>query len=157
MLVAARRPRADNETVAHRLSKARSGEAPALRRFKRGFRWEQAELEPYKLATHEGGEFRGASRQVLVGKLGERVGFHLRYFELEPGGFTSLERHRHCHVVIAVTGRGRVRIAKRDYRIAPLDTIYIGPDQPHQLAAVGQRKFGFFCIVDASRDKPRPM
>jgi len=130
---------------------------PAIRRFRRGFRWDHVELEPYKLATRRDGEFRGASRQVLVGMRGERVRFHLRYFELEPRGFTSLERHRHSHVVIGVRGRGEVRVDDRRYTLGPMDTIYIGPNQPHQLRANGRGRFGFFCIVDARRDKPRPV
>lgn len=128
---------------------------PVMRRFKRDFRWNHVELEPYKIAAHHGGEFRGASRQVLVGKRGERVKFHVRYFEVEPGGHTSLEQHRHSHVVIGVRGRGRARVANRTYALEPMDTIYIGPDQAHQLSAVGKDRFGFFCIVDARRDKPR--
>lgn len=115
------------------------------------------ELEPYKLRTHRGGEFRGASRQVLIGRRGERVRFHVRYFELAPGGFTSLERHRHSHVVIAMRGRGRARVGSEHYGLRPLDAIYIAPDQPHQLAAAGRSPFGFLCIVDARRDRPRPV
>ena len=130
--------------------------APVLRRFRRGFRWDNVDLEPYKPAAHRGGEFRGASRQVLVGKRGERTRFHVRYFELAPRGFTSLERHRHAHVVIGARGSGRVRVGDREYRLRPMDTIYIAPDQPHQLRAVGTARFGFFCIVDAKRDRPRP-
>jgi quercetin dioxygenase-like cupin family protein len=132
-------------------------DAPVMRRFKPGFRWDNVELEPYKLAAHRGGEFRGASRQVLAGTHGERVGFHVRYFELEPGGFTSLERHRHAHVVIGVRGRGTVRIGKARYPVGRFDTVYVGPDQPHQLAASGRGRFGFLCIVNARRDRPRPV
>jgi ribulose-bisphosphate carboxylase large chain len=129
----------------------------ALRRFSANFRWSGVELEPYKLAAHRGGEFRGASRQVLVGKRAERVKFHVRYFELEPRGFTSLERHHHSHVVIGVRGRGSVRVGSRRYTLRPFDAIYIGPEQTHQLRAIGKSPFGFFCIVDAKRDKPRPV
>ncbi len=130
---------------------------PALRRLRRQFRWEHTEVEPYKVSAHRGGEFAGASRQVLIGKRGERVAFHLRYFELQAGGYTSLERHRHSHVVVGVRGRGVVRIGEKDYTLTPLDTIYIGPLQAHQLRAAGRAKFGFFCIVDARRDRPRPV
>ncbi len=94
---------------------------------------------------------------MLVGKRGERVKFHVRYFELEPGGFTSLEWHRHSHVVIGVRGRGSVRVGGRRYALRPLDTIYIAPNQAHQLRAIGKSPFGFFCIVDARRDLPRPV
>ncbi len=130
---------------------------PILRAFKSGFRWDGVEVEPYKIRAQRGGEFCGASRQVIVGKHGEQVKFHLRYFELEPGGFTSLERHRHAHVVVAVRGRGAARVGLEQLRLKPLDAIYIGPNEPHQLSAPGKVKFGFFCIVDARRDKPRPV
>jgi ribulose-bisphosphate carboxylase large chain len=135
----------------------RSTQPPVVRRFRRDFRWDGIELEPYKLAAHRGGDFRGASRQVIVGARGERVKFHLRYFELEPGGFTSLERHRHPHVVIGVRGRGRVRVENGSFLLKPNDTAYIGPNRAHQLRAVGKTPFGFFCIVDAKRDRPRPV
>jgi S-methyl-1-thioxylulose 5-phosphate methylthiotransferase len=141
-------------------SRRKSGNLPApavLRRYRRGFRWNHVELEPYKIATHRGGEFAGASRQVIVGRRGERVKFHLRYFELAPRGFTSLEQHHHSHVVIGVRGRGEVRVGGRRYAIGPLDAIYIGPDRPHQLRAASRGRFGFFCIVDSSRDRPRPV
>jgi len=128
--------------------------APVIRRFRRGYRWDEIELEPYKLEGHEGSDFRGASRQVLIGKHGEQVGFHLRYFELEPGGFTTLERHRHSHVVIGVRGRGRIRVGDSDYSVAAFDTVYVAPDKPHQLSAIGRAKFGFFCVVNAKRDRP---
>ncbi len=130
---------------------------PALKRFRRNFRWEHTEVEPYKIAARGVGEFAGASRQVLIGKRGERVAFHLRYFELEPGGYTSLERHRHAHVVIGVRGRGQVRIGDQEHPLAPHDLIYIGPEQAHQLRGAGRTKFGFFCIVNARRDKPQPV
>jgi quercetin dioxygenase-like cupin family protein len=143
--------------VNRRKQRPRAPAAPVLKNFRRNFRWDGVEVEPYKLSTHRGGEFRGASRQVLVGNRGERVKFHVRYFELEPGGFTSLERHRHSHVVIAVRGRGRVRVGDETLRLSPMDTVYIGPEQPHQVSALGRAKFGFFCIVDAKRDKPRPV
>jgi quercetin dioxygenase-like cupin family protein len=133
------------------------GPPPVLRRWRGRFRWEHTDLEPYKLAMQRAGEFAGASRQVLIGKRGERVAFHVRYFELEAGGYTSLERHRHSHVVIAVRGRGVARVGDEQYALKPLDTIYIGPGQTHQLRANGRSRFGFFCIVDARRDKPRPV
>lgn len=128
----------------------------ALRRFAKGFRWEGVTLEPYKLEGGRAGEFRAATRQVLVGNSGEQAAFHLRYFELAPGGFTSYERHRHCHVVIGVRGRGMVRIGAQRQLLRPMDIAYIGPGEAHQLSAAGHSPFGFFCIVNARRDRPRP-
>jgi ribulose-bisphosphate carboxylase large chain len=140
----------------HRSRPKQPQNPPVLRRF-RAYRWEHTQLEPYKISAHTGGEFAGASRQVLAGTGGERLAFHLRYFELQAGGYTSLERHRHCHLVIGVRGRGTVRVGDENYTLKPMDTIYIGPNQAHQLRAAGRGRFGFFCIVNARRDQPRPV
>jgi quercetin dioxygenase-like cupin family protein len=48
-----------------------------------------------------------------------------------------------------------VRVASEIHTLRRFDTVYIGPNQPHQLLASGSRKFGFFCIVNSRRDKPR--
>jgi len=134
-----------------------SGPPHVLRRFLGNFRWQDVILEPYKISAHRGGEFCRASRQVLLGASGEPVDFNVRYFELQRGGFTSLERHRHCHFVIGVRGRGWACVGEQQYRIGPLDVLYIGPDEPHQLRAGRSPTFGFFCIVDGERDRPRPI
>lgn len=138
-------------------SQSQALELPVVRRFLSGYRWEGIPMEPYKLRTHRGGEFRGASRQVLIGRGGEHVRFHVRYFEIARGGFTSFERHCHSHVVIGVRGRGSVRVGGKYYSIGRMDTVYIAPGQPHQLATAGRSAFGFLCIVDARRDRPRPV
>ncbi len=140
-----------------RRTQAGRGRARALKRFRRDFRWSGVTLQPYKLRGAAAGEFAGASRQVIAGDRGEPIAFELRYFELDPGGFTSLERHRHCHVVIGLRGRGGVMLDAREHRVAPFDAIYIAPHRAHRLRAIGREPFGFFCIVDRERDRPQPV
>ena len=36
-----------------------------------------------------------------------------------------------------------------------LDTVYVAPWTPHQFLAGDDGPFGFFCIVDAERDRPQ--
>ncbi len=116
------------------------------------YSWTGAGTERYKL---EDGTWADVIRRTLVGDRGERTKFHLRYFEVAPGGHTSLEQHRHEHVVICVRGKGKCRVKKRTYDLDFLDTIYIPPDAPHQLFNPSSLPFGFLCIVDAERDRPR--
>lgn len=98
------------------------------------------------------------TRHLLVaGERGEKTRFHLRYFEVSPGGYTSLETHRHEHVVVVIKGRGKVRLGRRLHELDYLDTIYISPGDPHRLLNPYEEPFGFFCIVDARRDKPVPL
>lgn len=125
-----------------------------LLKFQEGYGWEGVEREAYKHGQEEGREWVGIIRQVLVGGKAESTRFHLRYFEIDPGGYSSLEKHRHAHVVIAVRGNGRAVIGPSSHSMSPLDTVYVGPWVPHQFLNEGKEPFGFFCIVDRERDRP---
>ena len=119
------------------------------------YTWSRVESEAYKHGQEAGREWKSIVRQVLVGKQAEETGFHVRYFEIEPDGYSSLEKHAHAHVVIAVRGQGRVIIDGQAHNMLTLDTVYVAPWTPHQFLAVGDEPFGFFCIVDAERDRPQ--
>lgn len=120
--------------------------------FRDGFEWEGREVQPYKI----GGSlpFKGSRRIELVGQHGERTAFDLRYFEIAPGGHTSLERHLHTHVIIGARGRGLLVGDERELTVNPMDVAYVPPLKVHQLANPGDEPFGFFCIVDHERDRP---
>lgn len=117
----------------------------------RDFTWEGIEERRYR---EEGPDWRDVTRHVLVGEGGEGIPFHVRYFEVGPGGYTSHERHRHEHVVIPLRGRGEVRLGERREEIGFGDVVYVAPDEPHQFRCVGAERFGFLCIVRADRDRP---
>ena len=58
--------------------------------------------------------------------------------------------------MIAVRGRGRNVLGDQAQDMQSLDTVYIAPWTPHQIPAAGEEPLGFFCIVDADRDRPLP-
>lgn len=120
------------------------------------FRWRGIPSRPYKAPDRDTPAWRGVERYVLVGASGEPTAFHLRYFEIAPGGFSSWERHRHAHAVLILRGRGRIRLGDGVRRVGPMDYVYIPPGMPHQFLA-GREPFGFLCPVDAVRDRPRPL
>lgn len=135
---------------------SRAAALPAVARFDASrFRWRGVQPRPYKTAARGSLAWKGVERFVLVGASGEPTAFHLRYFEIAPGGYSSLERHRHAHAVIVVRGRGRVRLGSAVVLVGPMDLVYIPPGIPHQFRA-GREPFGFLCPVDAVRDRPRP-
>ncbi|MBO8140869.1 MAG: cupin domain-containing protein [Firmicutes bacterium] len=123
------------------------------------FRWEGVPLEEYKLhqGEHPGEGWRDITRQVLAGRFGEPCAFRVRYFEVGPGGHSSLEKHEHIHVVITLRGRGRVIVGEEAHKTRPFDLIYVPPDTPHQFVNDGDEPFGFLCMVNADRDRPRPL
>ena len=114
--------------------------------------WEGRPATVYK--DDETLPFAGVKRVELVGKAGEASDFELRYFELEPGGYTSFERHAHSHTVIGVRGEGTVVRNESKATLKVNEIAYIGPLEPHQLRNEGEAPFGFYCIVDRERDRP---
>jgi quercetin dioxygenase-like cupin family protein len=122
--------------------------------FRDGFRWRGVRVEKYKA---DGDDWSDIIRQVLIGPEHESAKFHVRYFELGPGGFSSHETHDHVHVVIGVRGKGKARLNNRNREMKFLDVLYVSPDTPHRFYNPYDEPFGFFCIVNAERDRPRPV
>lgn len=124
----------------------------AFYRHKGNFTWTGVTDRPYKTA---GTGWSDVMRRVLIGAHGESTRFHVRYFEIAPGGRSSLEQHRHEHVVICVRGEGMMVSGKKRRKLTFMDTAYIAPDTVHQLSNPFHEPFGFLCIVNARRDRPR--
>ena len=116
------------------------------------FKWSERFVEEYK--TDNDFDFSGINRQELIGKFGEKTTFDLRYFEIEPGGYSSLEKHVHEHVIIGVRGNGVLIKENSSFTISVHDVAYVSPLEKHQLRNEEKEPFGFFCIVDHKRDKP---
>jgi|TARA_B110000879_G_scaffold212368_1_gene308312 ribulose-bisphosphate carboxylase large chain len=97
--------------------------------------------------------FSGVKRVELIGKQDEACCFDLRYFEIEAGGYSSLERHQHSHIIIGARGRGKVLVAEENYYLSAHDVIYIKPNTAHQIHNHEDKPLGFYCIVDRNRDQ----
>jgi quercetin dioxygenase-like cupin family protein len=113
-------------------------------------RWHGIELRPYK---PEGSHFRDISRQLLVGPEAG-LACELRYFEIEPGGHSTLERHEHVHAVIILLGRGRVLVGSGVHEVARFDLVSVPALTWHQFRAPDDEALGFLCVVDVERDRP---
>lgn len=124
-----------------------------LNRKKNEFQWERVPQEMYKM---DGASFKNCSRIELIGKRGESPVFHVRYFEVAPGGWTTLEHHQHEHVVVALRGEGEIQLGLESYHLGMGDVGYTAPGDTHQLRCAPNAKepFGFICVVAADRDRP---
>ena len=79
----------------------------------------------------------------------------LRYFEVAPGGWTTLERHEHVHNVMVIRGRGRALIGDQVHALAQNDLVSVPPLTWHQFHAAPDEPLGFLCLVDRERDRPQ--
>ncbi len=119
--------------------------------------WAGVEPARYKEVGEGSGCFLGATRHTLLGAAangpGAALDFELRYFELAPGGYSSLERHDHPHAVVVLKGRGTVRLGETVEPVGPFDVVYVAPGELHRFSADGAEMLGFLCIVDQERDR----
>jgi len=123
-------------------------------RFQPDFHWDGVPVLDYKAPANH---WCGIRRTPLVGECGEKTRFHVRYFEIAPGGFSSLEHHAHEHVVFVLRGRGEVRLGDARHSLGFADVVYVGPHEVHQFRnPSASEPFGFLCMVDAERDTPVP-
>jgi mannose-6-phosphate isomerase-like protein (cupin superfamily) len=99
----------------------------------------------------------GVSRHTLVGERKSNPSepgpqMEMRYFEVQPGAASRLEKHEHEHYVIVRRGHGYAVIGETATEIGPDDVVYVGPLELHQFVNRGEEPFGFYCFVAACRD-----
>ncbi|HWZ70692.1 MAG TPA: cupin domain-containing protein [Casimicrobiaceae bacterium] len=114
-------------------------------------RWRNVEVLEYK--REHGASFREVTRQVLFDD--PLLSCQLRYFEVAPGGHTTLERHEHAHAVLIERGRGRCLVGDRVYDVEEHDLVHVPSLTWHQFQADKNEPLGFLCMVNAVRDRPQ--
>ena len=122
-----------------------------LHRKANAYRWEGVNTIPYK--QDERALFKSITRQVLFAD--PQLHAELRYFEIEPGGYSTLERHEHVHAVLILRGHGHCLVGKEVRAVELRDLITVPPLTWHQFRASADEPLGFLCMVNAVRDKPQ--
>jgi len=115
------------------------------------FRWDGVSLLAYK--DEGSAPFKAITRQVLFQR--PEIPCELRYFEMAPGGHSTLERHEHVHAVMIFRGRGTCLAGEEVREVGAPDLIYIPPMIWHQFRATAGEPFGFLCMVSSERDRPQ--
>jgi quercetin dioxygenase-like cupin family protein len=114
-------------------------------------RWDGVEEMRYK--AEGSAPFRDITRQVLFQD--PALACELRYFEMQAGGYSTLERHEHAHAVMIQRGQGRVLVGDRVFDVREHDLVHIPAMTWHQFRAPDDAPFGFLCMVNAARDRPQ--
>ena len=116
-----------------------------------GFRWEGVPHQPYK--QDGAAPFKDISRQVLFQQ--NDLGCELRYFEMDAGGYSTLERHEHAHAVMILRGNGECLLGDQVRPVKQFDLVSIPSWTWHQFRASAGERFGFLCMVNVLRDRPQ--
>ncbi|MGF1649229.1 MAG: cupin domain-containing protein [Hyphomicrobiaceae bacterium] len=115
------------------------------------FSWDGVPVRAYKNGE---GPYRDVTRNVLF-EAEPELPIEWRYFNVAPGGWSTLERHQHIHWVMIARGHGQALIDRAIRTVAAFDLIRIPPMSWHQFRAAPDSDLGFLCVVAAERDRPQ--
>ena len=115
-----------------------------------GYRWDGVAYQPYK--QDGSAPFKDISRQTLFHD--PSLACELRYFEMGPNGYSTLERHEHTHAVMIFRGHGLCLLGTEVREVREHDLIAIPAWTWHQFRASGDEPMGFLCMVNTTRDRP---
>jgi quercetin dioxygenase-like cupin family protein len=95
----------------------------------------------------------GVTGRLLIGPKGDVPNFRIRYFRIEPGGYTPSERHPHDHGIFVLHGHVQVRLGSEEVTLGPRDVVYVPGNEHHQLKTVGDEPVGLLCVVPPRVEK----
>ena len=95
--------------------------------------------QPYK--QDGSAPFRDVAGSVLFHD--EGLACEMRYFEVDAGGYSTLERHQHVHGVMILRGHGQCLVGHEVRAVAPFDLVTIPSWTWHQFRAMATEPLGF--------------
>ena len=92
---------------------------------------------------------KGARMRMLIGADDGASLFHMRQFEVEPGGCTPHHQHPYEHEILVLKGTGMARHPDGDRPFKAGDVIFIPPNETHQFCNTGKEMCEFICLIPA--------
>lgn len=103
-----------------------------------------------KEVTMEGAT--GAKMRMLIGPEERAPHFHMRHFEVAPGGHTPHHQHEFEHEILILKGRGVAKSENGDHSVSAGDVIYIPGNEMHQFVNTDSSPLEFICLIPAPED-----
>lgn len=97
----------------------------------------------------------GAKMRMLVGPNEGAGNFHMRHFEVAPGGYTPHHQHDYEHEILILSGQGFARSEQGERRFQAGDVIWVAPNEKHQFVNDGKEPCTFICLIPAPKDCSR--
>jgi quercetin dioxygenase-like cupin family protein len=92
-------------------------------------------------------DISGVVKHVLIGPDDSAPNFIIRYFQIEPGGYSQLESHPQEHGILILHGQARIQLKDEILELNPLDVVFIPGGDEHQLMNVSKDIMGFICVI----------
>jgi quercetin dioxygenase-like cupin family protein len=91
----------------------------------------------------------GAKMRMLVGPEDGAKNFHMRHFEIEPGGFTPHHQHDYEHEILVLKGQGVAVSEQGERPLRAGDVVWVPNNEMHQFRNTGAEPLEFICLIPA--------
>lgn len=98
---------------------------------------------------------KDARMRMLVGPAEAAPNFHMRHFEVAPGGCTPHHSHDYEHEIVVLKGQGVAKSAEGDRPFTAGDIIYVPANEMHQFQNTAAEPCEFICLIPAPKDCSR--
>jgi quercetin dioxygenase-like cupin family protein len=94
----------------------------------------------------------GARMRMLIGPADGARNFHMRHFEVAPGGNTPQHAHDYEHEILVLAGRGTAMTTEGDRPFQAGDVIFVPANEMHAFHNTSEERCEFICLIPAPRD-----
>lgn len=117
-------------------------------------------MKVQSIETHDQTDVRmeGADRvkmRMLVGPDDGAPNFHMRHFEIAPGGHTPHHQHDFEHEVLVLTGSGFATSQQGRHAFKAGDVIFVPAGEKHQFVNDTNDTCTFICLIPAQQSCAR--
>lgn len=114
---------------------------------------EPIQSHPQNPVTMEGSE--GAKMRMLIGPQDGARTFHMRHFEVAPGGHTPHHSHDYEHEILVLKGTGVAMSEQGERPFKAGDVIFVPANERHQFVNPSTTPCEFICLIPAPQDCAR--
>ncbi|HLP58914.1 MAG TPA: cupin domain-containing protein [Candidatus Deferrimicrobium sp.] len=83
----------------------------------------------------------------LIGEDSPAPHFHMRLFEIEPGGHSPFHSHDFEHEIYVLDGNGRLNTETKPFPLEKDSFALVMPGEKHQFENTGNTPFKFLCFI----------
>ena len=94
----------------------------------------------------------GVKMRMLAGPDDKANNFHMRHFEVEPGGYSPHHSHPYEHEILILSGTGVAKSVQGDRPFKAGDVIFVPASEEHQFVNSGKEPLAFICLIPAPQD-----
>ena len=112
-------------------------------------------LQPMESCPQNEVEMEGAEKvkmRMLIGPEQGAKNFHMRHFEIAPGGHTPHHQHDYEHEVLVLKGSGYFNCEQGERPFKSGDVAFIPAMERHQVVNTGEGPCEIICLIPATED-----